>query len=163
MEKEAKFEWAALTGFEQTVYAVFCEHQTAMNAMEIYYLTAEDMIDQNRNYNAAQKYDEELKKLEVLDNKYFIQVLHNKYIKHKSLSSYPRAEAEKILKEYRKVCNYVGIPVFTTIIKVLEDGVKVGWIKKRTISTGRASGVYYLPEEIKTLVKPMRIDALGHD
>jgi hypothetical protein len=156
MEKSEKFEWAALTGLEHVVYSKLCERMDAMNAMEIYYETAGELIEQSMNHaHMAQKGKNSRSKIELLWDKHF---------KEKHLPAYPRAEAEKILKEFRKVCDaYYAIPVFTTIIKILEDGVAAGWVKKRTVSTGRAAAVYYLPDELKALVRPKRTEALGHD
>ena len=136
---KVEFSWSALTKEEQDIFEILATANVAMTAMDIYYKLA---------FQTIQAYSDYVKnpKAKELYDKYRDEKHQRKSFKKKLT----RRDAEKLLKEFRKLG--VPIPVFTTILKILEDVSSVDWVQKRFAVTGRASALYYLTDGVKSQI-----------
>ncbi len=156
-KQPSEFQWEALAHIEQQVIWELYSARCAINSMQVYFRLATRVIRDHEDGKLRMRTVANIRSIPVEETGgMFIPAKKPKKPSSTSietdketidLATLDRRKAEEIVAGYRK--DGVQIPAYTTIIRVLNGFVGLGWVSKREEALGRSATLFFLPSPIR--------------
>jgi len=154
ISNQIMFEYKALTETEQYIFIELAYSKSALNTLEIYFGVAGRILHvaRQRYWTSGHPTPTPTPK-EALPPVFRKFTPDNMSYDSRILSSghIARRDAEALIQKYRDAG--MKIPVYTTIQRMLEDLTALGWVLKRESAAGRATGLFFLTDEMREKIK----------